>query len=56
MRSATRQRKHAMAGLRAIAGDERMVGALFRVIRSGKLAVDAVMAGEWDAWWPRVSC
>jgi hypothetical protein len=43
MRNDTRQRKHAMAGLRAIAGEERMLGTLVRVIRSGKLALDAVM-------------
>ena len=43
MRRDTRQRKHAMAGLRAIAGEERMLGTLVRVIRSGKQALDAVM-------------
>jgi hypothetical protein len=32
-----------MAGLRAIAGEERMVGTLVRVISSGKQALDAVM-------------
>ena len=42
MRRDTRQRKHAMAGLRAIAGEERMLGTLVRVIRSGKQALDAV--------------
>lgn len=43
MRPGTRQRKHAMAGLRAISGQDRMLGALVRVIRSGKPALDAVM-------------
>jgi len=43
MRSDTRQRKHAMAGLRVIAGEERMLGTLVRVISSGKQALDAVM-------------
>jgi putative transposase len=43
MRRDTRQRKHTMAGLRAIAGEERMLGTLVRVISSGKQALDAVM-------------
>lgn len=43
MRPDTRQRKHAMAGLRAIEGQDRMLGTLVRVIRSGKQALDAVM-------------
>lgn len=43
MRRDTRQRKHAMAGLRAIAGEDRMLGTLVRVISSGKQALDAVM-------------
>ncbi len=43
MRSDTRQRKHAMAGLRAISDEERMLGTLVRVISSGKQALDAVM-------------
>ena len=43
MRSDTRQRKRALAGLRAIAGEERMLGTLVRVISSGKQALDAVM-------------
>ena len=43
MRPDTRQRKHAMAGLRAISGQDRMLGTLVRVIRSGKQALDAVM-------------
>jgi len=43
MRQDTRQRKHAMAGLRVIAGEERMLGTLVRVIGSGKQALDAVM-------------
>ncbi len=43
MRQDTRQRKHAMAGLRAISGQDRMLGTLVRVIRSGKQALDAVM-------------
>ena len=55
MRQETRQRKHAMAGLRAISGDQQMLGALVRVIGSGKQALDAVML-EWGAWWPRASC
>ena len=43
MRQETRQRKHAMAGLRAISGEQQMLGALVRVIGSGKQALDAVM-------------
>ena len=43
MKRDTRQRKHAMAGLRAIAGEERMLGTMVRVINSGKQALDAVM-------------
>ena len=43
MRQETRQRKHAMAGLRAISGEDRMLGTLVRVIGSGKQALDAVM-------------
>ena len=43
MRRDTRQRKRAMAGLRAIAGKERMLGTMVRVISSGKQALDAVM-------------
>ena len=43
MRSDTRQRKKALAGLRAISGEQQMLGALVRVISSGKQALDAVM-------------
>ena len=43
MRQDTRQRKHAMAGLRAISGQDRMWGTLVRGISSGKPALDAVM-------------
>ncbi|MBH0187021.1 MAG: IS256 family transposase [Nitrospira sp.] len=43
MRRDTRQRKRALAGLRAISGQEEMLGTLVRVIRSGKQALDAVM-------------
>jgi putative transposase len=43
MRQETRQRKHTMAGLRAISGEQQMLGALVRVIGSGKQALDAVM-------------
>ena len=43
MRPDTRQRKHAMAGLRAISGQDRMLGTLGRVISSGKQALVAVM-------------
>ena len=43
MRQDTRQRKRALAGLRAISGQEEMLGTLVRVIRSGKQALDAVM-------------
>lgn len=42
MRSGTRQRKHAMAGLRAIAGEERNLGTLVLVLSSGKQALNAV--------------
>lgn len=43
MRRDTRQRKRALAGLRAISGQDAMLGTLVRVIRSGKQALDAVM-------------
>jgi putative transposase len=43
MRRETRQRKRALVGLRAIAGEERMLGAMVHVIHSGKQALDAVM-------------
>ena len=43
MRPDTRQRKHAMAGLRAISGQDRLLGTLVRMISSGKQALDAVM-------------
>ena len=43
MRRETRQRKQAFAGLRAMAGEDRMLGILVRVIESGKQALDAVM-------------
>lgn len=43
MRRDTRQRKRALAGLRAIAGQDEMLGTLVRVISSGKQALDAVM-------------
>ena len=43
MRRDTRQRKRALAGLRAISGRDEMLGTLVRVIRSGKQALDAVM-------------
>ena len=43
MRQDTRQRKKALAGLRAISGQDRMLGTLVRVISSGKQALDAVM-------------
>jgi len=39
----TRQRKRAITGLRAISGQDGMVGTLVRVISSGKQALDAVM-------------
>lgn len=42
MRTDTRQRKHALAGLRAISGKERMLGTMVRVIHAGKQALDAV--------------
>jgi putative transposase len=43
MRRDTRQRKKALAGLRALSGEQQRLGALVRVIRSGKQALDAVM-------------
>ena len=43
MRRDTRQRMRALAGLRAIAGQDEMLGTLVRVISSGKQALDAVM-------------
>jgi hypothetical protein len=36
MRRETRQRKQVLAGLRAMAGEDRMLGTLVRVIHSGK--------------------
>ena len=41
MRHDTRQRKHAVAGLREISGKKRMLGTLVRVISSGKQALEA---------------
>lgn len=43
MTRGTRQRKRALAGLRAISGQDGMLGVLVRVISSGKQALDAVM-------------
>lgn len=43
MRRDTRQRKTALAGVKATAGTEWMLGTLVRVISSGKQALDAVM-------------
>ena len=43
MRRDTRQQKRALAGLRAIAGEKRMLGTLVRVSSAGKQALDAVM-------------
>jgi len=43
MRHETRHRKHALAGLRAISGEQQLLGTLVRVIGSGKQALDAVM-------------
>ena len=43
MRRDTKQRKRALAGLRAISGQDEMLGTLVRVIYSGKQARDAVM-------------
>lgn len=43
MRPDTRQRKRALAGLRAISGEDRMLGTLVRVISSGKQALETVM-------------
>ena len=43
MRRDTRQRKRALAGLKAISGQDAMLGTLVRVIGSGKQALDAVM-------------
>lgn len=39
----TRQRKRALAGLKAMSGRDGMLGVLVRVISSGKQALDAVM-------------
>lgn len=43
MRRDTRQRKHAMAGLRAISGEQQLLGVLTRVLHADKQALDAVM-------------
>lgn len=43
MRTETKQRKHALAGWRAISGEQQLLGTLVRVIGSGKQALDAVM-------------
>jgi putative transposase len=43
MREDTRQCKHTMAELRAILGEQQVLGILTRVIHSGKQALDAVM-------------
>ncbi len=43
MRRDTRQRERALAGWRALSGQDEMLGTLVRVIRSGKQALDVVM-------------
>ncbi|MEX2492634.1 MAG: transposase [Nitrospirales bacterium] len=43
MRPDTKQRKQAMTGLKAISGEQQMLGVLTRVIHTGKQALDAVM-------------
>ncbi|MDH4086588.1 MAG: hypothetical protein OEV27_01925 [Nitrospira sp.] len=43
MRRDTSQRKRALAGMKALAGQEEMLGTLLRVISAGKQALDAVM-------------
>ena len=43
MRRVTAQRKRALAGWRAMAGTEQLLGTMVRVIHSGKQALDAVM-------------
>ena len=43
MRRETAQRKRALAGWRAMAGTEQLLGTMVRVIHSGKQALDAVM-------------
>jgi putative transposase len=43
MRPDTRQRKKAMTGLRALTGEQQMLGVLTRVLQTGKQALDAVM-------------
>jgi hypothetical protein len=42
MRQDTRQRKRALAGLRAIAGQDGMLGTVILVIRAGKQGLDAL--------------
>ena len=46
MRSDMRQRKKALAGLRAISGEQQMLGTLVRVLSSGKQVLDTVMLIE----------
>ena len=43
MRRETAQRKRALAGWKAMAGEERLLGTMVRVIHAGKQALDAVM-------------
>jgi hypothetical protein len=43
MRRDTKQPKRAMAGLRAISGEQQMLGSLVCVISSGKQVLDAMM-------------
>jgi putative transposase len=43
MRIDTRKRKNAMVGLKAISGEQELLGTLFRVINQGKAALDGVM-------------
>ncbi len=43
MKVETKQRKRAMAGMRAITGEQKILGTLVRVINLGKRALDGVM-------------
>jgi hypothetical protein len=49
MRTDTRQRKHARAGLRALSGEQQRLGVLTRVLHSGKQALGALSLGSNQA-------
>ena len=47
MRTETKQRKPALAGVRAISGEQQLLGTLVRVIGSGKQALAKCFSVGW---------